>query len=225
MKLAIISDVHSNLHALEAVLGEIGKVGADMLVCAGDVVGYGAYPNECCEIVKARASNVVKGNHDYAVLEKDPSGTNPYAARAILWTAGEINKDSRDYLGSLSSESKFSFGAMTIAMFHGSPTSIEEYIFEYDADDSLFESVDADVLILGHTHMPCVKRLRRGLFINPGAVGQPRDGEWRASFAVLDTETKECAVKRVPYDLHSAAEAIRRAGLPGILAERLFYGT
>jgi putative phosphoesterase len=225
MKLAIVSDVHSNLHALEAVMKEIDRIGPEMVACAGDLVGYGAFPNECCEILKARASKTVKGNHDCAVLEKDPSGANPYAARAILWTADIISTESRRFLEGLSTESRFPFEGKSIAMFHGSPANVDDYVFEYDADDELVESTEADVLILGHTHIPCIKRLESGLFINPGAVGQPRDGEWRASYAVLDSETNECSIRRVPYDLTAAAEAIRKAGLPGILAERLYYGT
>jgi len=225
MKLAILSDVHSNLHALEAVFEDIDRIGPEMVVCAGDLVGYGAFPDESCEILKARASKVVKGNHDCAVLEKDPAGANPYAARAILWTAEVIRKESREFLEGLSTESRFSFGGMSITMFHGSPTSVDEYIFEYDVDDELVESVNADVLILGHTHVPCIKKLKRGLFINPGAVGQPRDSEWKASYAILDSDSNECSIRRVPYDLDGAAEAIREAGLPEILAERLFYGT
>ena len=225
MKLAILSDVHSNLHALEAVFEDIDRIGPEMVVCAGDLVGYGAFPDESCEILKARASKVVKGNHDCAVLEKDPAGANPYAARAILWTAEVIRKESREFLEGLSTESRFSFGGMSITMFHGSPTSVDEYIFEYDVDDELVESVNADVLILGHTHVPCIKKLKRGLFINPGAVGQPRDSEWKASYAILDSDSNECSIRRVPYDMNAAAEAILDANLPGILAERLFYGT
>ena len=224
MRLAILSDVHSNKHALEAVLREIDSLGAEMIVCAGDIVGYCAFPNECCEIIRTRASRIVKGNHDCAVLEKDPSGANPYAARAILWTAEMIGSDSRQLLENLNIESKFPFGGRSLAMFHGSPTSVDEYVFEYDVDEDLVKSVDADALILGHTHVPCIKKLRSGLFINPGAVGQPRDGDWMASFAVLDTETNDCTIRRVPYDVMAAAEAIRKAGLPEFLAERLFRG-
>jgi putative phosphoesterase len=218
MKLAIISDVHSNLHALEAVLNEIDRFTPEMTVCAGDVVGYGAYPNECCEMLRDR-------NHDSAVLDRDLSGANPYAARAILWTSDVIKADSRKYLESLGIESRFSFGGRTVAMFHGSPSDPNEYVFEYDVDDDLLKSAEADVLILGHTHVPCVKKLSSGLFINPGSVGQPRDSEWKASFAILDSDTNECIIMRVPYDLGGATEAIRNANLPSILAERLFYGT
>src|SRR4030067_66746 len=152
MKLVMISDVHSNLHALEAVLKEIDRIGPEMVVCAGDIVGYGAYPNECCDVLRARASKIVKGNHDCAVLERDPSGTNPYAARAILWTADIISTESREFLEGLSMESRFPFGGKTIAMFHGSPTSVDEYIFEYDSDDEVVASADADALIAGLKH-------------------------------------------------------------------------
>jgi len=225
MKLAIVSDVHSNLHALEVVLKEIDQLGPEMVVCAGDVVGYGAYPNECCEIVRSHGWKTVKGNHDRAVLDRDTSGMNPYAARAVEWTADVIRPDSRKFLEDLDIESQFPFAGRSIAMYHGSPISDEDYVFESDVDEDLLSSADTDALILGHTHVPCVKKLSNGLFINPGSVGQPRDGEWKASFAVLDSDTNECDIRRVPYDLNSAAEAIRNANLPGILAERLYYGT
>lgn len=225
MKLAIISDVHSNLHALEAVMEEIERIGPEMVVCAGDVVGYGAFPNECCRLLMERRWKTVLGNHDSAALTKDASGMNVHATRAILWTAEAIDEASRDFLHGLGTESRFTFGGRSVAMFHGSPASLEEYIFEHDVDDGLVGSADADVLVLGHTHVPCLKKLGRGQFINPGSVGQPRDGEWRASFAVLDSDTDKCSVRRVPYDLDAAARAIRDADLPRILAERLYYGT
>jgi len=224
MRLAILSDVHSNMHALEAVLKAVDHLGVEMIVCAGDIVGYCAFPNECCEIIKARVSKIVEGNHDRAVIERNPSGANPYAARAIMWTAGVINKDSREFLTTLCTESRFPLAGRSIVMFHGSPTSVDEYVFEYDADEELVKSADADVLILGHTHVPCIKKLTNGMFINPGAVGQPRDRDWMASFAVLDAETNDCAIKRVPYDVAAAADAIRKAGLPEFLAQRLHRG-
>ena len=225
MKMVLLADVHSNLHALEAVLKEIDAITPEMVVCAGDIVGYGAFPNECCSLVNERISKIVKGNHDCAVVERDPSGANPFAARAILWTADMISGISRKFIEGLPLESRFEFAGKTYAMFHGSPTSVDEYIFEYDVDDELVQSAKGDVLVLGHTHVPLVKRLKSGLFVNPGSVGQPRDGEWRASFAVVDSATNECTIRRVAYDLNAAAEAIRKACLPGILAERLFYGT
>ena len=225
MKLAIISDIHSNLHALEAVKEAIDRAGTDEVVCAGDVVGYGAFPNECCQIVRKLASNTVLGNHDLACLRRDPSRMNPYAAKAILWTADRLNDESQQFIHSLREEHKFAIEGVRFSMFHGSPSSVDEYVFEQDVDESLVEAGGGDVLILGHTHVPLVMRLRTGLFVNPGAVGQPRDGEWKASYAVFDTETRKCEVKREEYDLQAAAEAIRSAGLPGLLAERLFYGT
>ena len=225
MKLAMISDTHANLHALEAVKESLERIGVDEVVCAGDVVGYGAFPNECSRIIKRLASKTVFGNHDLACLRRDTSGMNPYAAKAILWTADQLDDETRQFLQSLREEQKFTIEGVRFSMFHGSPESVEEYVFEQDVDERLMEAGGGDVLILGHTHVPCVMRLRAGLFINPGAVGQPRDGEWKASYAIFDTETRRCEMRREEYDLQAAAEAIRSAGLPGLLAERLFYGT
>ena len=224
MRVAILSDIHSNKHAFEAVLEAISRIDAETIVCAGDVVGYCAFPNECCEIIKANASKIVKGNHDNAVIEADTSRMNPYAARAVRWTADSINSSSREFLMSLNAESRFQVGGRTVAMYHGSPTSVDEYVFDHDVDEDLVKSAEADILILGHTHVPCIKRMAAGTFVNPGAVGQPRDGEWKASYAVFDTETDECVIRRVPYDVAAAADAIREAGLPEFLAKRLHRG-
>jgi putative phosphoesterase len=224
MRLVVLADVHSNLHALNAVLDEIDKLDIDKIVCAGDIVGYCAFPNECCAAIRERASEVVMGNHDLAALHTNDSGMNPFAARAVLWTAGRIEDKSKTYLGNLKHEARFSLGGKTLAMFHGSPTSIDEYVFEDKVTEELLGSVTADVLILGHTHVPCMMQLGGKQFVNPGSVGQPRDGDCRASFAILDTETMRCSVKRVNYDLDRAAEAIRTAGLPRFLADRLYRG-
>lgn len=224
MRLVVLADVHSNLHALNAVLDEIDKLDVDKIVCAGDIVGYCAFPNECCAAIRERASEVVMGNHDLAALHTDDSGMNPFAARAVLWTSSRIDNQSKTYLGNLKHESRFSFGGKTLAMFHGSPTSIDEYVFEDKVTEELLGSVTADVLILGHTHVPCIAPLSGKLFVNPGSVGQPRDGDRKSSFAVLDTETWNCSIKRVSYNLDLAAEAIRKAGLPGFLGDRLYRG-
>jgi putative phosphoesterase len=191
MRLAVVSDIHSNLHALKAVRESIEREGADMVVCAGDIVGYGAFPNECCGIVRDLARFAVLGNHEIAAL---PEGA------------------------------RFAAGPVTTAAFHGSPESVDEYIYEDDVGEHLFDRLEESVLILGHTHVPFARRVLEKMVVNPGAVGQPRDGDPRASYAVLDTPRMSFRVRRVEYDIEGAAEAILSAGLPPILAHRLFEG-
>jgi putative phosphoesterase len=224
MKLAIVADIHSNHQALKAVTREMEREDIDQVVCAGDIVGYGASPNECCHIVRDVAAHAVLGNHEISALTNDATGMNPYAAAASRWTASALEEGSHRYLGSLEIESKFEAGDMKVAMYHGSVRSAIEYVYEDEINEDIVRSSGGDLLILGHTHVPYVKDFGSIMAINPGSVGQPRDGDSRASFAVLDTKMRSCVVRRVGYDIDGASEAILAAGLPRLLAERLFLG-
>ncbi|MBU0624243.1 MAG: metallophosphatase family protein [Candidatus Thermoplasmatota archaeon] len=224
MKLAIVADIHSNLQALKAVMGEIERAEIDQVVCAGDIVGYGANPNECCHIVGDAAAHAVLGNHEISALTKDATGMNPHAATASRWTASALGEGSRKLLGSLEIESKFEAGDMKIAMYHGSVGSATKYVFEDEINEDIVRSSGSGLLILGHTHVPYVKDFGSMMAINPGSVGQPRDGDPKASYAVLDTSRRSCLVRRVGYDIGGASDAILAAGLPRVLAERLFLG-
>ncbi|MCJ7463834.1 MAG: metallophosphatase family protein [Thermoplasmata archaeon] len=224
MKLAIVADIHSNLQALKAVMREIEGAKIDQVVYAGDIVGYGANPNECCHIVGDAAAHAVLGNHEISALTKDTTGMNPHAAAASRWTAAALEEGSQKFLRSLEIESKFEAGDMKVAMYHGSVGSATEYVFEDEINEDIVRSSGCDLLILGHTHMPYVKDFGSMMAINPGSVGQPRDGDPRASFAVLDTDRRNCIVRRAGYDIGGASEAILAAGLPRLLADRLFLG-
>lgn len=224
MRLALISDVHSNLHALTEVEKAISREDIDVVICAGDIVGYGAFPNECCRIVQDIADHVVLGNHDIAALTRVTASMNPFAAEAAKWTSTRLNADSKAFLSELGTERRFVSDDVSIALFHGSPRSVNEYIYEEDVDKELFGSEKGDLIVLGHTHVPFIRKLDKCMVVNPGAVGQPRDGDRRASYAILDTASRECAIGRLDYDIESAAAAIEREGLPGILADRLFGG-
>ncbi len=224
MRIAIISDIHSNLQALREVALKIEAGSVDMTVCAGDVVGYGADPNACCEAVRRLTQVSILGNHDVAALRHDPSGMNPYAAAAALWTAHELSENARSYLLSLKESARIDAQRRVLAMHHGSLDSIWEYLYEEDVAEEMLRKADANVLIFGHTHVPYVKKLERGLIVNPGSVGQPRDHDPRASLALVDTNPLSCSIVRVQYDIEGAAEAIIEAGLPRILAKRLEVG-
>ncbi|MFQ5801259.1 MAG: metallophosphoesterase family protein [Candidatus Hydrothermarchaeales archaeon] len=219
MEIAVISDVHSNLPALEVVLDDIGDL---EVFCCGDVIGYNPFPNETLEILRKRKVKSVLGNHDYAVVKEDITWLNINAAIAALWTLDVITKDNLGYLASLPE----TFKGEGFAAVHGSPKDpLFEYVYpEYHLE--LLESFlgDSGVLILGHTHIPFVKHLKGGVVFNPGSVGQPRDGDPRAAYAVLDPEKKEVRLKRLSYDINRTAEEIIKKGLPEELGERLYFG-
>ena len=220
MEVAVIADVHTNVPALEAVLGEVGHL---PIYCAGDVVGYNPFPNEVIALLRERRAVSVLGNHDQAVISGDTSWFNPVAAAAIEWTARELAQDSLGYLRSL--PRSYEDG---IYMVHGSPKNpLEEYVYG-DAPDyqllEMFNHTRRDVIVLGHTHVPFLRRLGERLVFNPGSVGQPRDGDPRASYAVLETEERRAEVRRVEYEIDAVAKAILERGLPQPLALRLYGG-
>lgn len=224
MRVAVISDIHSNLQALDAVMTELDSDPPDAVLCAGDIVGYGANPNECCEIVSRRCDKIVVGNHDLSALTGDTYLMNPYAARASVWTSAALSRVSRSFLESLPREERLGLGGARIAMYHGSPRSVSEYVYEDDLEGLPLDEIQAEIVIMGHTHVPYVRKLGRVLAVNPGSVGQPRDSDPRASFAVLEPAAGRCLIRRLDYDTEGAAKAIISAGLPQLLAERLFCG-
>jgi putative phosphoesterase len=224
MRLVVLADVHSNLHALRTVLEDVEAKGADMIICAGDIVGYGAFPNECCEIVSKSTRAAVCGNHDLSALSEDIEFMNPYAAAAVLWTSKRLRDSSRSFLSSLRTGWSAELSGRKVVMFHGSPEDVNEYIYEEYLDKSILERQSADMVILGHTHVPFVARLGSGVVVNPGSVGQPRDGDPRASYAVIELPSLAAHIIRREYDIDSAARAIKEQGLPEILSRRLSVG-
>lgn len=224
MRLAIIADIHSNIHALEVVVRELDKIDHDLLLCAGDIVGYGANPNECCGKVRDLADLAVFGNHELAALTGDVIWMNPHAAKAAIWTSRKLTQESKEFLSQLELEAKVDADGEQCAMYHGSVRNAIQYVYEEDVDVSMLKSAECSLLILGHTHIPFAVRFPQGIAVNPGSVGQPRDGDPRASFAILDTKNLECEIKRVQYDTEGAWEAIVEAGLPDYLGERLLVG-
>ncbi|OGS44823.1 MAG: hypothetical protein A3K76_06730 [Euryarchaeota archaeon RBG_13_57_23] len=224
MKIAIVSDIHSNIQALEAVLADIKKTDFDQVLCAGDIVGYGANPNECVRLVSKTAAHAVFGNHELAALTGDTIWMNEHAARAARWTGSVLEQEAKNYLSQLELSMQLDLSNRKIAMYHGSVDSAIEYVYEDGLSLDLFERAKADVLILGHTHVPYVVRFEHGLAVNPGSVGQPRDLDPRASYAILDPLNLTCDIRRVDYNVEEAVASIRAAPLPPFLAERLLMG-
>lgn len=215
----IISDVHSNIIALREIFKHFNF---EYIIHAGDVVGYNPYPKETISFFIEKKIKSIRGNHDRSIITGDFSNFNDIAAIALEWTIQKLDYFELNYLKSLKSSMKIELFGRRVAVFHGSPYIEDEYIYEEDLDESLIPK-GVDVLILGHTHIPYVKRFGDKLIINPGSVGQPRDGDPRSSFALID---KDWNVKiiRVEYDIDEINKKIKDVGLPEILGTRLYHG-
>ncbi len=229
MRIIVLSDVHSNLDALEAVVNNLPTY--DELFCLGDIVGYGPQPNEVIEALhQLRPTAVLMGNHDQAVVSGDVEGFSSNAAKAVNWTRGVISGTNLAYLAGLKPSARVEVEGKTLGLYHGSPRDpLMEYVFPVltaGMGRRFVEMAAANIVLLGHTHMPMQYRYNGNMLANPGSVGQPRDGDPRASFAVLTITQNEATfeVHRVEYDVRPVADKIIRSGLPSFLAERLFIG-
>ena len=242
MQVAIFSDIHGNRHAFEAVLADVERSPAQRLWCLGDVVGYGADPNDCCRLVRQHADLCLAGNHDLAVTgDLDLGEFSTGAALAARWTQEVIADDHRDWLKSL----KPAQPADGVGLYHASPRDpIWEYVLSALLAELCLDVQPERVCLVGHSHValsfvrpegePATGAARRGgeqadlsegeWILNPGSVGQPRDGDARAAWLLLDTTPWTASWRRVEYDIAGAAASIRAARLPDSLAERLEYG-
>ncbi len=220
MKIGLIADIHSNAVALAAVLKNMGDV--DAIICAGDIVGYGPYPNETIELLKKHNVKCVMGEHDRAILTGDTEWFNTVTADTLRWTIRHVTKDSLNFIKALPDH--IELDGMTV--YHGNPGSMKDLIVEYEPEKlcSVFDSVGHKVFTYGHTHIPLIKECGDKIILNPGSVGQPRDGNNEASYAVWDTEKRTFELRRVKYDLKQVQDKILAEGLPDLMAERLTYG-
>lgn len=221
---AILSDIHGNLPALTAVMEKLKEFEIDGIICAGDLVGYNPYPNEVVEFAKKHFYVCIRGNHDRAVVYNDFRKFNTYAEIAGRWTRERLTPENMMYLEKLSDNAVLVLNGVKIAVHHGAPFDEDFYVFEDMVDESLLEYDTVDVLILGHTHIPFIKQFKNGVVLNPGSVGQPRDGDWRASVCIADFEEQRYEIFRVEYDVQTVAKKISEESLPSILGERLFHG-
>jgi predicted phosphodiesterase len=227
MRIGVISDVHANLEALSAVL-TCTRHEVDAYLCLGDIVDYGANPNECVALLSDVPSvGAVRGNHDSAVLHRDVSRFRTRHGRhSVLWTAARLTTASVDFLERTSAW--HCSDALGFAAFHGGPLDYEwQYLYPStppDVLDRTLAGIAQALVFVGHSHVPF--RFRHGdwLIVNPGSVGQPRNGHSEAHYAVYDTASGDVALRRVAYDIHAAAGKIKDAGLDLFLARRLFLG-
>ncbi|WP_137291184.1 metallophosphoesterase family protein [Natronorubrum halophilum] len=221
MKVGLISDVHGNRVALEAVLEDMPPV--DQLLCAGDVVGYNPWPAECVDALRERGVPTVMGNHDAAVVEGTAFRFNGMARAGVEYAKTQLSADQFAWLESLPEERRECDGR--VKLVHGHPDDPERYTrYTYPDEFSPRLLEDEDVLALGHTHIQGVERYAEGIVVNPGSVGQPRDGDPRAGYAVVDLEAMTVDTDRVEYDIETVQKAVSEAGLPERIGRRLARG-
>ena len=234
MKYAVIADIHGNLDALEVVLADAREQKCTHYCCVGDVVGYGANPKQCLDIVRAMNMPCVKGNHDeYCSSEEDLEGFNPHAAEAVVWTRKQLTDDDRKWLRDL---------VASVSMVHATLDQPERwgYVFDKLMAAASFTYQNTSVCFFGHTHVP-VAFIRdsvvrggtyskfkvepgRKYFVNVGSVGQPRDNNPKAAYVIYDLNEGSIEIRRLDYDIGAAQRKILDAGLPPRLAERLAFG-
>jgi putative phosphoesterase len=241
MKYAIISDIHGNLEAFHEVLKKIKSLkGLDKVVCLGDIVGYGADPKRCIDLSRGNSDIIIAGNHDFAACGKtDIRFFNPVARDAAIWTGEVLNTEYLNFLKELPLIEELN----NIHFAHGSLYKPEEWRYILSEKQAYidFKIMKHNILFVGHSHVPIIFENKKDeiriitdfeieldknakYIINPGSIGQPRDFDPRASFAIYDSKKRNLEVIRLEYNIKEAQRKIKEAGLPDILAERLSYG-
>jgi putative phosphoesterase len=223
---AVLADIHSNLPALKKVLEECDHSRPDMYLIAGDIVGYNPYPNEVIEeLAKIKRKHMIMGNHDRATFTGNTEWFNAEAAEAVRWTRKNVKQENMEILGKMKDKLRLKLGNKYVLLCHGSPNDPDEYVFPNAASEQMLRENRVDVVIMGHTHVAFVREYPSGIVLNPGAVGQPRDGDPRAAAMVIDLDSMEITKIRVDYDIDATADEIEKVGLPKRLADRLYHGT
>jgi diadenosine tetraphosphatase ApaH/serine/threonine PP2A family protein phosphatase len=238
LRVAVLSDVHSNLHALEAVLAEADAASVDEVWCLGDVVGYGPRPNECVALLRERTALCLAGNHDLVVLGKIPvAAFAGEAGAAAVWTQRVLDDGARAFLGGLRPQARREH----VALYHGSPSDpVWDYVTDVGAARRSFRATDEPLILVGHSHvalqyvedgggttMPAGTTVELGpsrRLLNPGSVGQPRDGDPRAAWLEIDNASGWATFRRTEYPVERTQSEMREAGLPEVLAARLEHG-
>ena len=218
MRLGVISDVHGNAVALDAVLDDMPSV--DGLICAGDIVGYNPWPADCVAAVRDRELPTVMGNHDRAVASGSSFRFNSMAGAGVEYARERLDDAALDWLADLP-ETRL-VADDRVRLVHGHPDDPDRYTYPEEFSASMLG--EEDVLVLGHTHVQAHETFEDGIVMNPGSVGQPRDGDPRAAYALLDPDGMTVEERRVEYDVDAVAEAVEEAGLPEQIGSRLYEG-
>lgn len=235
-RIAIFGDAHGNSEATARTLEAIAAAAPDAVYCLGDLVGYGARPNETIDLVRSRGIPTIMGNYDDGVgFDRDDcgcaytdAGERDRGQQSLMWTRGVVDADRKAYLRALLPEIRLEVEGQRVRLVHGSPRRMNEYLFA-DRDERSLERIaaraDCDILVFGHTHIPWSRTLGDVLFVNAGSAGKPKDGDSRACWVLLaltQDRPPEVSFQRVPYDIELMARAIRQAdGLPDYFATDL----
>lgn len=226
MSIAIFSDIHGNVPALEAVLADIHRQQVDAVYCLGDLVGYAPFPNEVTARIREQQIPTIMGNYDDGVgFDRDECGCayreedeRRRGQQSLEWTKARVTSENKAFLRTLVSEIRTEIDGKRVLLVHGSPRKMNEYLFEDRPTSSfarLAASSNADVIVFGHTHKPYTKLVDGVWFVNVGSVGKPKDGDWRACYAMLDvTADPPASFVRVQYDIATVTGAIRASELP-----------
>ena len=236
MRLAILSDIHGNLPALEAVWADLQGNKPDLVYCLGDLVGYGAQPNDVIDFIRRQAVPTIMGNYDEGVgFDMDDCGCvyrHPVEAdlgqQSLVWTRQQTSAANKAFLRELPLQLRLEDQRPSLLLVHGSPRKINEYLYE-DRPQASFERIaklaGSGILLFGHTHLPYVKQVSGTWFVNAGSVGKPKDGDWRAGYLLVDLGLRPSfSYHRVRYDVAAAAHAIRASQLPPAFASQLETG-
>jgi putative phosphoesterase len=234
-RVAVVTDIHGNLPALQAALARTDEAAIERIYCGGDLVGYGPHPNEVCALIAERGIPTIYGNYDYAIArDLDDCGcayVTPHdrelGQQSVAWTLEHTDRPAKEFMRELPFDLRFPLGARQVHLVHGSPRKVNEYLFE-EKPARLYERLatgeDADALVFGHTHKPWIRAFGDVLFVNCGSVGKPKDGDPRGAFAVLELDDAgrvSATIERVAYDAEAVAREVAAAGLPGEYAEKL----
>jgi putative phosphoesterase len=233
--IAVITDIHGNLPALEAALARIDELGIERVYCGGDLVGYGPHPNEVCALIAERSIPTIYGNYDYAIARDLGDCGCAYITehdrelgqQSVAWTLEHTDQASKDFMRELPFDLRFDLGNRRIHLVHGSPRKVNEYLCEAKPArlyERLAAAERADVLVFGHTHKPWIHQYGGVLFVNCGSVGKPKDGDRRGAFAVLDLDERgdvSVRIERVDYDAETVAGEVQAAGLPADYGDKL----
>jgi putative phosphoesterase len=236
MRIGIISDIHGNIHALEAVLADLKAQEPAQVYCLGDLVGYAPFPNEAIERIRREGYPTIMGNYDDGVgFDREDCGCaykealdRALGQQSLEWTKAHTSGGNKAFLRTLLPQLRLDADGRRILLVHGSPRRMNEYLFEDRALSSferLAQTSEADVIVFGHTHVPYTKDVAGVLFVNAGSVGKPKDGDPRACYAILDPAADSpVTFRRVDYDVKAAAQAVRDSSLPDKFARDLEVG-
>ncbi len=230
MKIAVISDIHANVYALINLLEDIDNEKVDTIICLGDLVGYGPHPNEVISIVRKRHIFCIKGNYDSSVVENEYSyiRETPINSFSLPWTVNELRKENRIFLENLPSTLTLTFSDKKFLFVHGSPDKINEYLLK-DGDNTLdvMNTIDEDVLICAHTHIPGIKEFSNKVYINSGSVGKPKIGRPNSTYCILNINKEDgmkVQIKEIHYEFKKITKDMTMLNFPAKLIQSFESG-